>query len=176
MARKSRTGSFLQITLAAGYHAYARKLPGLSTYGIYDLVTTSPLQDIARVAAASVCLIVGLDTHPDWPKIGAAALESTWPAIWRFWTAESLPVPLHDSQHSIVKSETEYFLVEEWTDELTKVAHSRKTRATIEALRGLPRWSLYTPDFIEDKLRDHFGLTKTGKRIPPRPLPIQLPW
>ena len=169
---KIKPGSFLQVPLAPGGSTYARKLEGLGGFVFYELVTTEPLTDLAAIAESPVLLnapVMTLDA-PNWPRIGHLPLEAGWPGVEYAWKCE--PPPLFDefSKELIFQPNAEFFLGQ-------YVDHAPVfTPAEPDRLRGLPRQTLYEPEFIEDKLRLHYGLLLTGERVAPLPLKHQPLW
>jgi hypothetical protein len=169
---KIKPGSFLEVPLAPGYYTYARKLEGLGGFAFYELLTTEPTTYLAAIAENPVLLnapVMTLDA-PSWPVIGHLPLEAGWPGIKYAWKCEPPPFIDESSKELIFQPNTEFFLGK-------YVDHAPLfTPAEPDTLRGLPRQSLYEPEFIEDKLRLHHGLLPTGERIAPLPLTQQPLW
>lgn len=166
------TGSFLRIELAPRKFIYVRKLPNLSRYTYYDFLTDTPCKDVQVIASKPVLLTVALLLihEPDWPVIGCLPLEQHWPPPTRNWEERDLPVTEEELQSGNTVYKTGLFIVEEIQNEPVF------TPAKLQDLRGLTRWSLHTPELVEEKIRQHYGLTVDGRAIVPCPLNQQPPW
>lgn len=169
---KLQPGSVVEIILAPGYYTYARKAEGLSSFAFYDILSEEPLTDLAKLVQQPILLTVPMlmPEATKWPVIGCLPLQAGWTGQKQYWKAEPQPLLDEQSKTLVFQPNTDFFLV-------TYTAHEPiYTPAIPDNLRGLPRQSLYPPDFIEDKLRRHYGLTPQGERVPSLPLKKQPLW
>lgn len=165
-------GSFLQIELVTGKFIYVRKLSNLSGYVYYDFLTGTACQDVEVLASKPILLTISLLTikDPTWPIIGHLPLKENWPPPVRYWDERDLPVTEEELQSGNVVYRMGLFTVEEIQNKPVF------TPAKLEDLRGLTRWTLHTPELVEEKIRLHYGLTIEGRAIEPCPLSQQPPW
>lgn len=174
--RISKPGSFLEICLAPGYYTYARKLTIRPRYTFYDILATSSQRGVTALAQLSELLNVSLLGTPPWPVVGIIPLEENPSTVYRSWHAKPLLPSEEQMMPGIRLPETEYFLIEESRDPTTGFWDTTETPAKPDELRGLTRHASYVIDYVEDKLRLHYGLTASGERCLPVPLVQQELW
>lgn len=165
--RVSKPGSFLEICLAPDYYTYARKLPDRPRYTFYNELITKSQRDVIYLHKLPALFTTSLLGTPSWPVVGQLPLDRSEAVSYRSWHAKPLfPTP-EQMALGIRPPETEYFLVEETRDPLTGYWDTKETPAQQAELRGLTRHASYRPEYIEEKLRLHYGLTVTGQRVEP---------
>lgn len=165
--RVSKPGSFLEICLAPDYYTYARKLPDRPRYTFYNELITKSQRDVIYLHKLPALFTTSLLGIPSWPVVGQLPLDRSEAVSYRSWHAKPLfPTP-EQMALGIRPPETEYFLVEETRDPLTGYWDTKETPAQQAELRGLTRHASYRPEYIEEKLRLHYGLTVTGQRVEP---------
>lgn len=174
--RSSKPGSFVVIGLAPGYYTYARKLSIKPRYTFYDGLTHTPQQAIALLQHLPALFTTSILGTPSWPVVGHLPLQEPEPLVYRSWHAKPLMPTPAQMDLGIRLPETEYFLIEEIRDPLTGYWHTQQTPAQQAELRGLTRHASYFPEYIEEKLRLHYGLTATGQRLAPIPFEQQPLW
>ncbi|WP_375419224.1 hypothetical protein [uncultured Hymenobacter sp.] len=165
-------GSFLEVALAPGYYTYARNLDGLSRFAFYDVLSSESFTDIRLIYNCSLLLTAPLlmPEASKWPIIGHLPLVQDQLSTVYYWRAEPPPFIDEKSQELIFSPDAQYFLVDYTNNTPIYIP------ASPESLRGLPRQSLYLPEFIEDKLRLHHGITPQGGLRAPVPLKQQPLW
>ena len=134
--QRRRAGDVVRIDLGAGFHTYARVLPGAS-FAFYDcrLVGEAPLPEILvsrilfRIAVMNHAVKTGR-----WPVIGHEPLKGAM-----------LILPPKFSQDPIDKT---IFSIYE---------NGVITPAAREQCRGLERASVWEPEHVEDRLRAHYA-------------------
>ena len=134
--QRRRARDVVRIDLGAGFHTYARVLPGAS-FAFYDcrLVGEAPLPEILvsrilfRIAVMNHAVKTGR-----WPVIGHEPLKGAM-----------LILPPKFSQDPIDKT---IFSIYE---------NGVITPATREQCRGLERASVWEPEHVEDRLRAHYA-------------------
>lgn len=174
--RISKPGSFLEICLAPGYYTYARKLTIRPRYALYDILTTSSQREVTALAQLPELLNVSILDTPPWPVVGIMPLDENLPIVYRSWHAKPLLPSEEQMTLGIRLPETEYFLIEERRDPATGFWDTTETPAKPDELRGLARHASYFIEFVEDKLRLHYGVTASGERCLPVPLVQQELW
>jgi len=172
----SKPGSFLEICLAPGYYTYARKTPLRTRYTFYNILVTSSQREITVLAQLPELLTVSLLGTPPWPVVGIIPLVEDPSTVYRSWHAKPLLPSEEQMTLGIRLPETEYYLVEESRDPATGFWDTIETPAKPDELRGLARHASYFIEFVEDKLRLHYGLTANGERRLPVPLVQQELW
>jgi hypothetical protein len=174
--RVSKPGSFLEICLAPGYYTYARKTPLKTRYTFYNILTTSSQREINALAQLPELLTVSLLGTPQWPVVGIIPLAEDPSTVYRSWHAKPLLPSEEQMTLGIRLPETEYFLIEESRDPITGFWDTTETPAKPDELHGLTRHASYVIDYVEDKLRLHYGLSASGERCLPVPLVQQELW
>ncbi|MVN79331.1 hypothetical protein GO988_23620 [Hymenobacter sp. HMF4947] len=130
-------GAVLEIDLEDGYFAYARILGG-ANYGIYDLYTPERILDIAQIIHRPIMFIVAVYNQAvnakRWVKIGKSPL----------------PVSLQELPFKFIQDglDPESF-------RLYNPISGAMTPALKEECRDLERCAVWSPEQVEERIRDH---------------------
>lgn len=138
MSRQQRTiGGVLKIELGDGYHTYARILPD-AAYAFYDSRTQKDITDLNDIANKPILFITGVYndavTSGRWKKLGSLPLE------------ESLRVP------------PPAFIQDPIDPNVFRIYHNGQIRPVDkEECLGLERASVWEPEDIEERIRNHYA-------------------
>ena len=136
--RQQRTiGSIVKIPIDSTYHTYARIL-GEASFAFYDARTKEDISDFSKIASSPILFIVAVFNHAvtrgRWVKVGKLPLESNLQRLPPKFIRDSID----PTQFSIY--------------EFGKIRPS-----TREECQGLERASVWEPEQIEERLRDHYA-------------------
>ena len=138
MSSPQRTvGAVLEIDLHDGHFAYGRILGG-ADYGVYNLYSPQQLTDIKQIIQRPMLFIVAVYNSAvnssRWIKIGKASLP---PAL------QELPFKfIQDALHP-----DRFELYNSITGEITPTLKA--------ACKGLERCAVWSPEHVEERIRDH---------------------
>jgi len=132
---KRNIGDIVKIPLGDGTHTYARVLRDAS-FAIYDSRVTEEVP-IEKVINRPVLFFVAVMDH--------AVKKGRWPIVGHFPLKDQLQPPPMFIQEPLSKN----------TFSVYENGHIRP--ATREECIGLERASVWEPEHVEDRLRDHYA-------------------
>jgi hypothetical protein len=134
-AKRRTIGDIVKIPLGQGTHAYARVLAE-ATFAFYDSLATEELA-LERVVKMPILFFVAVMNHAiktgRWPIVGHLPLEDGLRAPPKF-----IQDPLNLNSFSIYE-------------------HGQIRPASRSEVVGLERESVWEPEHVEDRLRDHYA-------------------
>lgn len=135
MGARNNPGDIFKIDLSDGFHTYTRKLvdPLFAFYGIRTKDTLSVETIIQRPVLFEIWVMKYAISKSGWPKVGTVALKA------------------------IDEDSRSFFKQDPHNGSLSCYRDGRENPISFEEALQLERAAVWSPNHVEERLRDHFA-------------------